>query len=248
MPIAPEEMIHTLRGPQPAHKLAAFGESVRILSWRGDRIGYAEAVIERLDVVPFCHRVVLDNGTSLIVSNTTRFLSRMGEEIPFEEVVTRLVREKNAIDKLGAITSLSVMPLYLGTNSRGYPIYRQLREDYPGAPASIDRRRMRPIARMVYEQKIGGYRIPAGMYVRHEDGNPHNCEPENLRLEGKQKSKPNQTKTHRHIAAQKMISPNNHKIVGIQHWGEEEVYEVHVIGASNFAVGEVFLMAAADGT
>ena len=218
-----------------------------MLTWRGDRIGYADALVEPLEVVPFCHRVVLDNGTSMILTNTTRFLNRLGEAVEFEEVIARLMRQTEAVDQLAGITALSVMPLYRGTNSRGYPLYRQLREDYPSAPASIDRRRMRPIARMVYEQ-MSGARIPAGMYVRHIDGNPHNCEPENLRLEGKPKTQPNQTKTHRHIAAQRMIAPNNHKIIGIDHWGEHEAYRVHVIGASNFAAGAVFLMTAADGT
>ena len=242
MAIASETMIHTLRGPVPAHQLAAKGEKVRALSWREDRIGFAEVMVTSHPVVPFCHRVVLDNGTSLVLTNTTLFLGRQGDAVGFEEVINRLQRQEEAVSKLGAITALSVMPLYRGTNSRGYATYRQLRDGYSKSLAAIDRRRMRPVARMVYEQLHGP--IPAGMYVRHKDGDRNNCEPENLRLEGKPKAQPSQTKLHRHIKAQHPPHPpNNHKIVGVDHWGDEEACQVHVLGeATNYAAGGVFLL------
>ena len=245
MAIAHDTLIHTLRGSIPVHKLASLGDRVRCLSWCKDRIGIAELSVDPVPYQVPAHRVVFDNGAAMIVTNTTRFLTRLGDEVGFEVLIQRLQQE-DVVSKLGALTHLSVMPIYLSRNNRGYRTYRQMREDYREAPAATDRKRWRTVARLSAEWSRGSH-VPAGIYVRHADGDPENCEPENLILEGKGEKAPNQTKLRRLISASRMARPNNHKVVGIQHWGDEEVYAVNVIGSSNFAAGEVFLVAGEHG-
>ncbi len=239
--ISADTLIHTLRGPIAAFKLAATGERVRCFSWDGRRIGVGELIVDPTPVLAFCHRVVFDNGASMVLTNTTQFLNRRGDGVGFSELVSAL-RQQDAVTKLAGVTSLSIMPFYAGVNCNGAPTYRQMREDYRLAPAAIDRRRLRPVARMVAEWHRGEH-VPAGVYVRHIDGDVSNCEPENLKLEGAPKAKASRSKVIRIMEAVRMRAPNNHKIVGLDHWGDEEVYGVHMIGASNYAAGEVFLMA-----
>ena len=126
--IAHDTLIHTLRGSIPVHKLAALGERVRCLSWCKDRIGVAELSVDPVPYQVFAHRVVFDNGAAMIVTNKTRFLTRLGDEVGFE-VLRRLhgaasrrslvsdpigpfekfdfkminVQEPSAVDRLGAL-------------------------------------------------------------------------------------------------------------------------------------------------
>lgn len=240
MSISAETLIHTLRGQIPAHKLAAVGDRARCLTWRGDRITFAE-----ISVVPAgdseCCRVVFDHGRSMIVATSTQFLGRRGDVLSVEQAASFLADSDDAVADDDGFTPLSVMPIVTGRNNRGYPVYRQIREDARSAPAAIDRKSRRPIARMVLEE-TRGERIPAGMYVRHNDGDVNNCEPENLRLEGKPKKRPNRTDLRRLIEMAQMLRPGNHKIVGVHPWGSTDVYDVRVIGSDNCAAGEVFLI------
>ena len=224
--IAGDTLIHTLHGDVPVAVLAAKNATVYGFTWTGDRIGYARICVEPFARPMMSHRVVLDNGASIRVSNKTRFVCRDGESAL-------------AI----ALEGDSVMPLYLRTSSQGYKMYRQLREDRREAPAPSDRRGWRSIARMVAEQ-VRGAPLPAGYFVRHVDQDRTNCSPLNLELEAT--AKPTRKKARRAdhlIAGHRATLPNNHKIVGEIVYGEEDGYDVTLIDASNFAAGEVFIQA-----
>ena len=224
--IAGDTLIHTLQGDVPAAILAAKNSMVYGFTWTGTRIGYARLCVEPFARPMMSHRVVLDSGTSIRVSNKCRFVCRDGEAAL-------------AI----ALEGESVMPLYLKESSNGYRLYRQLREDRKLAPAPSDRKGWRSVARMVAEQ-VREAPLPAGYFVRHVDLDRNNCDPLNLVLEAT--DKPTRRKKRPLddlIAGSRARLPNNHKIVGQIVYGEEEGFTVTPIDASNFAAGEVFIQA-----
>jgi len=227
--IAGDTLIHTLQGDVPVSILAAKNATVYGFTWTGDRIGYARLCVEPFQRPMMSHRVVLDSGTSIRVSNKCRVVCRDGEAA-----------------LMIALEGESVMPLYLKTSSNGYLQYRQLREDKRHAPAPSDRKGWRSVSRMVAEQ-VRGERLPAGYFVRHVDLDKTNCSPLNLSLEATDKP----TRRKRRplddlLAGARAKLPNNHKIVGQIVYGEEDGYLVTPIDASNFAAGEVFIQAHGD--
>ena len=224
--IAGDTLVHTLSGDVPVSVLAAKEESFYGFAWFGNRIGYARMFASETSKTMMSHRVVLDSGSSIRVSNLTRVVCRDGESA-----------------LMIALEGDSVMPLYLKPSSLGYSTYRQLREDRKLAPAPCDRRGWRSVARMVAEQ-VHGEPLPAGYFVRHVDGDRTNCSPLNLHLEATEKpQRKKSSATSRLIEANRARLPNNHCVVGEMVYGEEEGFDITPIDASNFAAGEVFIQA-----
>jgi hypothetical protein len=171
-------------------------------------------------------RVVLDDGTSI----------RVTEDQP-------VYRRDGTIVALDA--GLSLLPLYVAPTKLGYPMYKQISDYWRRAPAPTDRRRIRPVARMVYEWRAG-HLIPQGMLIRHIDGDRTNCEPENLRLRGKPdyRSRCRGKKLLDLLRAINQLRfPNNHRVVAVQDYGEEEVFDLDTesYGCFNIGVGGIFL-------
>lgn len=223
--ISADTIIHTLKGNARAVRLAAAGEPFHCFTWDGKQITVGEARLSnphRAQTI----RVILDDGTSI----------RLTKDHPV------LGRDGNALVPFSSLTGSSLMPLYLGKTTHGYPTYKQLGDICKNAIAPSDRRRVRLIARMVYEWKTGK-RIETGMIVRYKDGKRTNCEPENMKLEGKPHAKRRRTLPPR-IAAlrRKMRTGNNHKTVGFASYDEEDVFDIDLSSCSNVGAGGIFLV------
>jgi len=222
--IVGDTIIHTLRGDKRADKLAALGEPFWCFTWTGEKITVGRARLAPLPRKAEVQRLVLDDGTSLQVTPDQLVVHRDGTiGSPFQ-------------------TDLSLMPLYLGRTTHGYPTYKQMGESYKKAVAPCDRRRVRLVARMVYEWKTKEP-IETGMIVRYKDGTKRNCEPDNLRLEGKPHPKRRNKFTALHEAQQiKVKTPNNHKVAGFEPFGVEDVFDISEGDCENLGVGGIFLV------
>jgi hypothetical protein len=161
--ITDDSTIHTLKGNRFARQLAD-GEPFYVFTWAEDRISVGRARLRLTKKPARLVRVVLDDGTSLRVSGDADLVLRDGQRV--------------SADALLADTSL--MPLYLRERRR-YPCYRQMGTHYKAAPAHCDRERTRHIARMVAEWKFER-QLVHGDYVRHNDGDRHNCVAEGQRV------------------------------------------------------------------
>jgi hypothetical protein len=174
-------------------------------------------------------RLVLDNGTSLRLTRDHLVLS-MEEPAP-----VTFCQE-----------GLSVLPLYKGKTTLGYPTFCQQGTLWRQAPAPSDRRRNRLVARMVYEWK-SGQPVQTGQVVRYVDGNRMNAHPDNLRIEGAGGKGRVRGTLKNHIRAQKEVARlaqkggKNHKIVGWEDWEPEETFDLVSDQCSNLAVGEIFV-------
>lgn len=221
--------IPTLAGTLLASVIASRGDSSFYgFTWDGERINVGHAKLVETAAKPLM-RVVLDNGASLLLSEDQLVIHRdTSEAVTFAQ------------------EGLSVMALYLGRTTLGYPTYRQQGVMWRNALAPSDRRRNRLVARMVYEWK-SKQQIETGLIVRFEDGNRMNCSPDNLRIEGKPKKGRVRGTLKGHIKTHKQIEKltkggRNHKIVGWEPWPhEEEVFDLVSDQCSNLAVGEVFV-------
>jgi hypothetical protein len=98
------------------------------------------------------------------------------------------------------------------------------------------KRVVRPVAELVYEWRTGAP-LPAGQLVRHKDGNLQNCDPDNLYL-GKRYAR--KRKLVRFLEFQRSLIPGNHRVVGVEEFGEDEVADV-LTDAQFFAADEVFV-------
>jgi hypothetical protein len=220
-----ETIIHTLHGPQTVEKLAAYGEDVYCFQWTGARISVGRVFVKPESKSEWTRRIVLDNGTSLRATNDQPFVTRAGAQA----------------DASFLAEGSRLMPLYLKDRKRDkHPMLRQLGDHRKTAPAACDRKRWRCVARMVYEWASEGH-IPPGVRVRHKDGDPQNCDPSNLLVEGKPRRG---NKTRRRRLAERVWAPGNHQVVGVEPFGREDVYDVLVQIGDTFAAGGVFLMGA----
>lgn len=229
MSIGGSVLLPTLSGPLLASTIAGRGDAtVYGFTWAEGQITVGHATLVPARTKPLM-RVVLDNGQSLLLSKD-------------QLVVHRDTFEHVSFNQEG----LSVMPLYLGRTTLGYPTYQQQGALWREAPAPSDRRRNRLVARMVYEWK-SKLPIETGLIVRFVDGNRTNCLPSNLRIEGKPKKGRVRGSLKGHIKAHKQIQKlvkggRNHKIVGWEPWpDEEESFDLVSEQCSNLAVGEVFV-------
>jgi hypothetical protein len=231
-------LIYTLQGQKPAALLASSDAAIYCFTWAGDRISVGRVWVwpepKRVRVL----RALLDDQSVLYISEDQEVVYRDGTVGPITIGEWPNYWNRPAL-----------MPLYTGKTTHGYPTYRQIGDRYQRAKAACDRRRTRLVARMVYEWKTGTP-IEAGLIVRHNDNDRTNCNPDNLRLEGK--VAPRRThplvKQHRAIqaaiqAARKPPTPNNHRIVSVQEGREEEVYDLDTAlpECSNIGVGGIFL-------
>jgi len=228
MSVAASAIIHTLAGDLHASAVAARAEPFFGFTWDGKQISVGQARLESCGVQPVL-RVVLDNGRSVGLT------------------AAQLVIAKETAEPVSfATVGLSVMPLYLGSTTLGYPTFRQQGDLWRNAAAPSDRRRDRLVARMVWEWK-SKERIETGMIVRHCDKDRLNCVPDNLRLEGKPQKGRIRGTLKTLIEAQRVIARGatgpgrNHKIVGWEAWEEEETFDLTSAQCSNLAVGEVFV-------
>lgn len=231
MSIAGDTIIHTMSGPQTAVRIANADEPVYVFSWNGAKIAAGRVYIPHTPTRAQTYRVVLDNGRSLRVSADQRFLV-------FTNWEPRRVETVRAAD-LKPCTSL--VPLYLGRIKQGgYPTFRQVTDHWKHAACASDRKRWRSVARMVYEWASGDALVP-GLRVKHKDGNPDNCHPDNLYIDGTPR-KGNRSKLHRLLDLQRQIMPGNHKVAGCEPWIEEEdVYDVLPQDCSSVSATEIFL-------
>lgn len=244
MSLAASTIVHTLQGAFTIATLAMRAEPIYGFTWDGTRITVGRVRVEAAGQKS-THRLVLDNGTSVYVSTDQQVISR-----------------ETLLPVNPTTAGLSVLPLYLGKTTIGYPTYKQQDDLWRDAPAPCDRRRVRLVARMVYEWKMRSP-IEMGMIVRHNDKNPQNCHPDNLRLEGKAGKGRLRGTLKDHLKAQQMIAKfnpnpqqsqqrppeppqpkkkggNNHKIEHWEPWGPEETYDLVGVECSNFAAGEIF--------
>lgn len=222
--IVADTIIHTLRGDKRADKLAATGEPFYCFTWTGREISVGRARIAPAPKPVEVLRLVLDDGTSLHVTPDQSAVHRDGNiGSPFQ-------------------ADLSLMPLYLGKTTHGYPTYKQMGDGWKKALAPCDRRRVRLVARMVYEWKTKE-QVETGMIVRYKDGTKRNCEPENLRLEGKPHPRRRHKFTRLHEAQQiKVKTPNNHKVAGFEPFGIEDVFDISESDCENLGAGGIFLV------
>lgn len=221
--VAEDTIVHTLRGPRQVGQLAIAVETVWCFTWAQGRISIGRCSFEHVGEQEL-HRVVLDNGKSLLMSADSVLLRRDGQEQP-----------------VIALAGKSVMPLYLSELSNGYPSYRQLYEHRASAPAPADRKPWRSVARMVWEYRSGCRLLP-GFLVRHLDGDRTNCCPDNLRLEGRPQRRPRRNTVRRHIEAQNMTLPKNHKLLGFTPWGQEPSVRAVPVDCASVAMGEIFMV------
>lgn len=189
MSFAGETLVHTLTGDVPIAMLLARNEPIYGFTWDGQRITVGRVTVAAAGVKP-CVRVRLDSGRELVVSKDQNALA-MG------------TWDRLSICQKG----LSVLPLYLGQTSLGYRTYKQQGSVFKQVLAPCDRRRVRLVARMVYEW-VAQRPIEIGMLVRYIDKDPKNCHPSNLRLEGRPNRKRGRLRgtMKLHIEAQKMIA------------------------------------------
>lgn len=224
MAIAADTIIHTLSGAERASTLAASHQEFYCFTWDGLRI-----TVGRTKLVPEPRRaptvrLALDDNTVLrVTADQLAVLRDGGEASPFS-------------------SGLSLMPLYLGRTTAGYPTYKQTGELYKKAIAPCDRRRVRLVARMVYEW-VAKTPIEAGRIVRYKNSDKTDCTPENLRIEGKPhpKRKPKHRLMKLARVAQ-MKTPNNHKVVGFEPFEEEDVFDFLDTGCGTIAAGGIFLV------
>jgi hypothetical protein len=221
--VSEDTPVHTLQGDIPAGRLAVTNATVHCFTWSAGRIIYGRVTFEEAGEQEV-QRVVLDNGKSILLSPSSTLLNRAGEEKP-----------------LLTLPGKSVMPLYLSETTHGYPTYRQVFEGRRDAPAPCDRKPWRSVARMVWEHRTGR-RIQPGFLVRHVDKVRRNCDPGNLKLEGRPQQKGRRTKTRQHIEAQRMKVPNNHKLLGFEPWGRESCVKAVPIDCTAVAMGEIFVV------
>jgi len=229
--IAGDTVIHTLTGPQTVTRIANTDKAVHVFAWNGAKIAGGRIYIPPTPCRAQTYRVVLDNGRSLRVSADQRFLV-------FTKSEPKGVETVQAIDlKPGT----SLLPLYLGRIKQGgYPTFKQVGDHWKRSACASDRKRWRSVARMVYEWASGDALVP-GLRVKHKDGNPDNCHPKNLYIDGTPRPG-NRSKLNRLLDLQRKIMPGNHKVAGCEPWIEEEdVYDVLPQDCSSVAATEVFL-------
>jgi hypothetical protein len=220
--IAADTIIHTLRGDVPAGQLANTGEFLGF-TWNGKQITVGRACFNPEPRRVPTMRLLLDDGKSL----------RATEDA--------LVVQRDGVEGEPWMHGLSLMPLYLGKTTHGYPTYKQVGEGYRKAIAPCDRRRVRLVARMVYEWKTG-MPIETGMIVRHKNGSRVDCYPENLHLEGKPNPK-RRTKFVRLKEAQQLKVPNNHRVAGFTAFGDDDdVLDFAEGSCENIAASGIFVV------
>jgi len=221
--IAADTIIHTLKGNMRASRLAATSEPFYCFTWDGKQITVGKGRLSNPRRVPTL-RILLDDGTSVHLSSEQPILGRDG----------------NPLIPSQSPTGASLMPLYLGKTTHGYPTYKQMGDLCKTAVAPSDRRRVRLVARMVYEWRTGKA-IETGMIVRYKDGKRTNCEPENMRLEGR----PHMKRRQRLLGLQsrkKVKTGNNHKTNGCAPYDEEDVFDIDLSSCSNVGAGGIFLV------
>lgn len=221
--VAESTIVHTLQGDRQVGALANTNETVYGFTWKQDRITIGRVTFESAGEQEL-HRVVLDNGKSLMMSADSVLLRRDGESKPLLTLVEK-----------------SVMPLYLSEDSHGYPAYRQVSEYRHDAPAPSDRKPWKSVSRMVWEY-CTNQRLQPGFLVRHLDGDRRNCHPQNLKVEGRPQQKPRRNKMRRHIEAQRMTIPKNHKLLGFTPWGPGPSVRIVPIDCESTALGEIFVV------
>jgi hypothetical protein len=227
--LAADTIIHTLRGPYPVYRLAAMEESVYCFQWDGGKITVGRIFVRTEPRTEWTRRVVLDDGTSVRMTS--------------DQVV--LTRDGGMVDARFVVANTRVMPLYIRVRKKDkHPLFKQLGEHRRSLPAACDRKAWRSVARMVYEWSTEGPILP-GVRVRHQDGNPENCEPTNLATEG-QPRRGNKSKLRR-MGERAWGVPNNHVVIGQEQFDEEIVYDVHPQVGDTFAAGGVFMMGAHRG-
>jgi len=225
--LAADMIIHTLRGPRTVAQLAAMEAAVYCFQWDGGKITVGRIFVNAEHRMAQTHRVVLDDGTSLHVTPDQVLLTREGDQV----------------DARYVSAGTRVMPLYLKARKRdAHPLFKQLGEHRRALPAACDRKAWRSVARLVYEWATEEP-IPSGVRVRHQDGNPENCEPTNLVTEGKPR-RGNKSKLRRMAERVWAPPPNNHRILGQEQFEQEQVYDVLPQIGETFAAGGIFLMGA----
>ena len=231
MSLAGDTIVHTLTGTKTVARLANEDDAAYVFTWNGAKIVAGRIYVPPVPMRTQTRRVVLDNGRSLRVSADQEFLAFTGEDPPGVKTV------RAADLKPGA----SLVPLYLGRKKQGgYPIFKQVGAHWKHASCASDRKRWRGVARMVYEWASGEALVP-GLRVKHKDGNPDNCHPDNLYIDGTPRAG-NRSKLHRLLELQRSLRPGNHKVAGCEPWIEEEdVYDVLPQDCSNVSAAEVFL-------
>lgn len=234
MAVTASARIHTPSGDRLVATVAEVGEPVLAFTWRDDRITFGKVSARPAGKRPVVD-VVLDNGDKLTVC---------GEQL----AITRSEQVAANLDQAG----LSLLPLYFGVTTCGYPTYCQQGKDFAKAPAPCDQRRWRLISRLVYEWKIGR-QIPTGVYVRHKDKNRLNCSPENLvAYEGCKRGRLRREirflfEMQDAIARLEAELGWNHQVVSVSPARQEETFDLIGHECSNVAVNEIFLVTSRTG-
>ena len=207
--------------------------SVVVLTWTGDRLFVTEAFDFRSIGEQQIFDVVLDGGTRIYVSPSSRFALKNGEAKMAPEL----------------LPGDSLLPLYLAKNTNGYPTYQ-----IPGRAVK------RKISRLMAEW-ILGHPLEKGTYVEHIDGNRENYHPDNLKitfdlLKAKRSHKNSAVKTVGAADAlfdecaaasplmAEIVKPKrrtNHKVIASIPGRLDEVFTASVRSAGSLSVSGVFL-------
>lgn len=201
--------------------------------WDGTRLFVSEVGQVRLLGTEQLFEIELDDGGIVQASASSRFVMKNGD--------LKIAPELSPGD--------SLLPLYLESDSYGYPTYR-----IPGRAVK------RKISRLIAEWKHGAP-LPRGTDVRHIDGNRKNYHPDNLEITLNKRSKKRSQKnslTKAYKAAQELLdecaaaSPmmaeivrkkkrTNHKVVRVTPGSLGDVYTASVRSEGSLSVSGVFL-------
>jgi len=233
MAVGADTRINTVTGDRVPLSLLAANAPVHVFTWTGRKISLGLLRVQSAGRQPVT-AVHLDDGSRLLVTSK-------------QLAIARKSRILVNLDRVG----LSLLPLYLGSTSNGYPTYCQQGTGRQSAPSPCDQRRWRMVSRLAYEWRTGKP-IPRGVYLRHVDGNRQNSHPDNLRAyTGAKIARMNKglralLDAQEALAALEAQIRHNHKIVAIEPAGEEETFDLIGDRCSNVAVAGIFLHCAPE--
>lgn len=227
-----DTVVLTLEGPKTLAYLAKRceeepGFSVPLYTWDGERITVGIGIDARMTKRDKVYSVYLDDDTIIRGTADHPFMMRDGTYKPIKELQS----------------GDSLMPLYLYRDKRGNQTYSENNDYWRSAVNTSDRKKVRRVARMVAEWKLG-HRLESGTVVTLVDGNPSNCSPDNVthklikdRKKAAWLSAVSQANSLIDLNSNMCKPPLNHKVVKIVPGDVEAVYDISVPGTNNFAVG-----------
>jgi hypothetical protein len=219
-----DSLVATLSGPRFARDLCGAGV-VFIYTWDGVKVTVGE-----VEIVEGCytvgHEILLDDGSTLLVSRDTTVLLRSGLTSPIEHL----------------IPETSLLALYTKQDSSGYTVYKEPGEWHKGAKTLRDAYRQRRVSRMVAEWKMRR-RCEPGDVVSFKDGVRTNCHPNNLKIEHKAPRKPERKSKFAEplFEAHRFIQESNHKVKSMMVDKGRNLFSIRGLEAANLAVNGIFI-------